>query len=236
MTLRVPLSDLAEGERELPADAARYVTRVHRLGVADRFVVFDPAVRREADAEVVASGKRVVVRLGELREATRVARRPVCVVQAIGKGTKLDAVVRDATELGATRIVPAVADRSVKRRTDLDRLRRVALEAARQSGRGDVPVVEAPMRLATALGSTPGCVVVLHPEAPEGLGAALRDAGGGAVAIVIGPEGGFSEEELSAVATSGARLARLGPFVMRTETACAAALGAVACCGDLWGP
>ena len=168
--------------------------------------------------------------LTRVREASRVARREVCVVQAIGKGTKLDAVVRDATELGATRIVPAVADRSVKRRTDLERLRRVALEAARQCGRGDVPVVEAPVRLAPALGDLEGGVVVLHPEASESLGAVLGDLRG-SVAIVIGPEGGFSDEELADAVERGARLARLGAFVLRTETACAAALGAVACWG-----
>lgn len=230
MTLRVPLSELREGERTLAAEAARYVVRVHRLGIGDRFVAFDPAARLEADVEMVSLGKQVVVRIEGVREATRVARREVCVVQALGKGTKLDAVVRDATELGATRIVPAVADRSVKRRTDLERLRRVALEAARQCGRGDVPVVEAPLRLATALEELGGGVV-LHPEAPEGLGAVLRDLEGG-VAIAIGPEGGLSDEELAVASASGWRLARLGAFVMRTETACAAALGAVACWMD----
>src|SRR5690606_5177225 len=116
LMLRVPLDDLCAGERELPREAAHYVAKVHRLERGDRVVAFDPAARSEAEGEVLAvSGARVTVRLEAPRAATRVAVRSVTVIQSVAKGGKLDDVVRDATELGATRVVLALAARSVRR-------------------------------------------------------------------------------------------------------------------------
>jgi 16S rRNA (uracil1498-N3)-methyltransferase len=224
--LRLPLPDLAPGERELSGEASRYVSRVHRLGVGDRLLVFDPASRLEADAEVEAVGRRVVLRVAQTRTASRVATRDVTVIQAIGKGAKLDAVVRDATELGATRVVPALAVRSVKRRADVERLRRIALEAARQCGRGDMPEVVAPLALDQAFAAADdGVRIVLHPDGDELLGAALK--GEMAVTVAIGPEGGFTDDELKVARAAGFVVARFGAFVLRTETACAAILGAI---------
>lgn len=226
--LRVPLSDLRRGERALPPETARYVTRVHRLGPGGRFVAFDPEARLEAEGEVVETGREVVVHLAEPRPAELVATRPLCVLQAIGKGTKIDAVARDATELGATRIVPVIAERSVKRKTDVVRLRRVVVEAARQCGRGDVPAIDEPRPLVAALEAVTGACVLLHPAAVTSFGAVLTELSAAeALTLVIGPEGGFSDEELGVASERGYRLARLGHLVLRTETACAAALGAV---------
>jgi 16S rRNA (uracil1498-N3)-methyltransferase len=226
--LRVPLSDLSEGDRVLPAEVARYVTRVHRLGLSDRFLAFDPEARLESEAEIVDVTREVRVRLAAPRAATLVAERSVCVLQAIGKGTKLDAVARDATELGATRLVPVVAERSVKRRTDIARLRRVALEAARQCGRGDVLAIDEPRAFVEALAAVEGSCLLLHPSGPASLGAILTELDADRpLTIAIGPEGGFSDEELRLAQERGCMLTRLGPFVLRTETACSAALGAV---------
>ncbi|MEZ4293526.1 MAG: RsmE family RNA methyltransferase [Polyangiaceae bacterium] len=119
-------------------------------------------------------------------------------VQAVGKGDKMDAIVRDATELGATRVVPVVAERSVVRAEDVAsraaRWRRIAIEAARQCGRGDAPRVDAPVVLGEALAGLPvetGLGVCLVPGAAPGLGDALRGlAAGASVTIVVGPEGG----------------------------------------------
>jgi len=229
--LRVPLSDLSSGERALPREQDRYVTRVHRLALGDRFLAFDPAARLEAEVEIVAlAPARVVV--GPPRAAELVATRSVTVVQCLAKGAKLDAVVRDATELGATRIVFAEAERSVPK-ADADKLarwRRIALEAARQCGRGDVPELLGPLSLVEALAThREGLGLVLHPGADSKLGAALRKLeAGDAVTVVIGPEGGFAGDELAEATSAGYACASLGPFVVRTETACAAALGAIA--------
>ncbi len=233
-SLRVPLAALVEGEVLLPDDSAHYVRRVHRLGVGDRFEAFDPEARLEADAEIIAVAKRVRVRLSAVRPGRLLSLRSVTLVQSLAKGVKVDSVVRDATELGATRVVIARAERSVKRGGDARRWQRVAVEAARQCGRGDVPVVEGPRGLAEVLSPALAATELgycLHPGSDASLGEALAEGLAGnpeaAVTLVIGPEGGLSDLELAAAAASGYRQVSLGPFVLRTETACAAALGAV---------
>jgi 16S rRNA (uracil1498-N3)-methyltransferase len=221
--MRVPMA-VVPGTQRVSADTARYLTRVHRLAVGDRFVAFDPEAKLEADGVVVAAGKRVEVALSDVRPATRVATRAVTLIQALAKGAKIDAVVRDATELGATRVIIAIAERSVKRGGDVRRWRRIAIEAARQCGRGDVPMIDEPMPLRTAL-DLGGGGVMLHPDASATYASLL--CAEGPFAIAIGPEGGFSDAELADGALRGYPAARLGDFVLRTETACAAALGAL---------
>ena len=133
--------------------------RVLRLRAGDTFVAFDPATRHARptrDDRVGDDG--VVVHVGALREAHDAARRATLTwIQGLAKGDKCDAVVRDATELGATRIVVASTQRSVVK-LDAARVRRaqarwarIASEAARQCGRGDAPRVDAPRPWADAL-------------------------------------------------------------------------------------
>ncbi len=235
--LRVPVEGLAEGAATLPDDAARYVTRVHRLGPGARFVAFDPARAVEADVEVVSSDRRATrVITGPLRPASVRATQGLTLVQAIGKGDKLDEVVRDATELGATRVVPVLAARSIARPTDGDarsrRWRRIAIEAARQSGRGDAPEIEVPTSVADAIGrfaTGRGVVAVcLDPTSAVPLGRVLaRLAAADEAVVVVGPEGGLDDEELQAADRAGVARVSLGAFVLRTETVCAAVLGAI---------
>jgi 16S rRNA (uracil1498-N3)-methyltransferase len=236
-TVRVPLADLEPGERALEPEAARYLVRVLRLGPGDGFVAFDPAARREAEGVLTAvGGGRVRALLRAPRPATRVARREVTLVQTLSKGGKMDAVVRDATELGATRIVPAVAERSVRRperpHSLTKRLERVVLQAARQCGRGDVPAIEPPLALGSALAAhaparSRALGLCLHPEAEIAFAEALAP-GAAAVVLVVGPEGGLADAELALARAAGFTLVRLGDFVLRTETAATAALAAVA--------
>ena len=223
--LRVPLVDLAAGERSLPKESARYVLRVHRMRTGDRFVAFDPKTRLECEAELL-DGRRV--RLMDPRAASLVATRPATVIQCLGKAGKLDRVVRDATELGATCIVPAESDRCAARghARQQARLERVALEAARQCGRGDVPTIGATRPLSQALRDhAEGTMLILHPNATRRLASVS-----GPVVVAIGPEGGFSDDEIELATSLGFHSVSLGPFTLRTETACAAVLGALLCC------
>ncbi len=229
MPLRLPLDDLRAGERELGVDASRYLLRVHRLRTGDRCIAFDPSLALEADLEVVATGRKGTrVRLGNVRAASRVAGRSITLIQGLAKGSKVDAIVRDATELGATRIILARCQRSVKRAADVDRCRRIALDAARQSGRGDLPIIEGPSPLEEALQTCrSGLRVILLPAAPKPL-SELEIVGAQPLVLAIGPEGGFTEDECTAAQRAGFLAARLGRFVLRTETACAAVLGVAA--------
>ena len=237
--LRVPLSPVAAGTTWIDGDTGHYIARVHRLGPGDRLVVFDPETAREADAEVVAVDRASVqIAIAEPREAERTARRSVTLIQATGKGDKVDAVVRDATELGATRIVPVIAERSIARpaaeSARVTRWRRIAVEAARQSGRGDVPTVDAPLLLTAALAllsphATAAAGFCMHPRATASFGPRLVALEATrAIVILVGPEGGLSDRELEAAAEAGFDAVTIGRLVLRTETVCAAALGAVA--------
>ncbi len=238
MTVRAPISGLAEGERVLPAETSHYLCRVRRLGPGARFVGFDPDARTEADTEVLdaeATGARV--RIGPLRPAQVVAGAGLVLVYALAKGDKVDDVVRDATELGATRVIVTRTERAVVKATGerakekLDRWRRITEQAARQCGRADPPAILGVFDWAEALQQASDCEArfCLDPRAVESLGAALTPAvlRGASVAFAIGPEGGLSGGEVETAALHGFLPVSLGPFVLRTETVAAAVLGAV---------
>jgi len=232
--LRVPLDALLEGEGVLDEATSKYVARVHRLGRGAVFLAFEPVSAREALAEIVAAGERVRVRVGPPTASTNVPKREVTVIQTASKGSKIDDVLRDATELGATRFVIATGRRSVKRpeAAQLPRWQRIAVEAARQCGRGDVPTLVGPLSLDDALREQGEVRWLLDPHGTP-VHELVHSAGGGATVLVIGPEGGFDPAELELAARLGYLRVALGAFVLRTETACAAALGALAAITDV---
>lgn len=234
--VRAPIAGLAAGERTLDAASAHYLTRVLRLGEGDSFVAFNPERATEADAQIVSgSAKGVVVRAGEARAIA--ARADVTWIHGIAKGDKLDAIVRDATELGVTRFVVAATERAVvklgKERSDARRNRweRIAREAARQSGRADAPRIEGPVPWNDAILSVNDSVVrfVLWEEsrAPLAPLLAIELATGRGLAFAAGPEGGLTQSEARFAESQGWALASLGTLILRTETVPAAVLGAV---------
>ena len=238
--LRVPHEGLTAGPAALSEDAAAYVVRVHRLTPGAKLVLFDPELGLEADAELVGADKRSArVHVFEPRPATRHA-RPIALLQGVGKGDKMDAIVRDATELGAARVIPVLCERSIARpdAARSSRWRRIAVEAARQSGRGDAPKVSPPLSLAGALEAVTGSAgLCLDPTSTDPLGLALQrlsarseDRADGhtlPIALLVGPEGGLTDAELTQAQEAGFDRVTLGPIVLRTETAGAAVLGAL---------
>lgn len=227
--LRVPALP-ESGAVALSADAVRHAIRVKRLEAGADVVLFD-GVGREARATLGrdASGWRA-----ELVEAPRLGRTGAALTLCYGlpKGEKLDAVVRQTTELGVGRVVLMSTERSVvrldaaraeKRRA---RLARVAAEAARQSGRADVPELLGPWSvLDVTTNVTAESRWVLHPEAGVSLSGAPAAA---EMAVAVGPEGGFGPAELAALDDAGWQRVTLASPVLRTETAavvaCAMAL------------
>jgi 16S rRNA (uracil1498-N3)-methyltransferase len=242
MSVRAPVAKLASGERTLSAESSQYLCRVLRLREGERFVAFDPESRTEADATILeASGSAARVTIGECHAASVVAETPVALVYGLAKGDKVDSVVRDATELGATRIVIARTTRAVAKldgeraETKVERWRRIAEQAARQCGRSDPPVVDGvkgwgeALSLASSAGGDAAAKYCLWENATEPLAPLLRDAlaRGAPISFAIGPEGGLTEAEVEEARVLGYAPVSLGRFVLRTETVAAAVLGAV---------
>jgi 16S rRNA (uracil1498-N3)-methyltransferase len=224
-----------------------------------RVVVTGPLHRHLAGALRVRPGERLTlvegVRLltvtvadvtperltAEVAAETPVPPEPVRLTLAVGlpKGRKLDDIVRHAVELGATRVVPVRTARSVPRPSEsaarTARLDAIALEAAQQSGRVRVPEVAEVVPFADFAARPPeGLGVVLwEDEHAAGLLDVLSGAPA-AVTLLVGPEGGLAPEEVSALVNRGYRRARLGPHVLRSETACLAALAVAS--AAMWRP
>jgi 16S rRNA (uracil1498-N3)-methyltransferase len=235
---RAPIADLAPGERSLDGAVGHYLVRVLRLRAGDSFVAFDPATGAEADARVVrAEASSLIVQFGAPRESQARIEGTLTLVQGLAKGDKCDAIVRDATELGATRIVVALTRRSVVRLDDdravarQTRWARIAEDAARQCGRARPPTVDRPTDWEGALDSVPAGVArfCLHEGATRALGPGLFEALAGAVdlAFACGPEGGLEASEVEGAVARGWSVCSLGPLALRTETVAAAVLGAV---------
>lgn len=212
-------ADAVSGERfTIPATIERQVRGVLRLRTGDRVILLtgdgDESICRLDGGDCVLEERRVA--------AGEPAHR-LTVLQALIKGDGLEEVIQHGTELGVASFRLWVADRSVARDLSsrrLDRLRAIAREAAEQSERGLVPDVDGPVALRTAL--QPG-TVVLHERTR---GARLRSLPPPR-ALVIGPEGGFSDRELALARSSGVTLAGLGPRILRSETVALAAAAVV---------
>ncbi len=228
----VPTS-LAAGEViELPPDTATHVAKVLRARVGDALILFN-GDGREFCAEIAGlRGARVNAAVGSGMLVERESALAVTLVQSVPRGDRMDFIVQKATELGVARIVPTLSQRSIVRLDERQReakaahWRAVVASACEQCGRNRLPLVDEPVPLLNYLGAARGDAarLVLDPEAAEGsAGPGLRDLGG-CVEIAIGPEGGFAPEELDAFRIAGFAGLRLGPRVLRTETAAIAAL------------
>jgi 16S rRNA (uracil1498-N3)-methyltransferase len=227
-TPRAPLALLASGEQGLPRDVAAYLVKVLRLRAGDVFEAFDPERAIEADVELL-SDVPPRARVGELRSATRVPVYPLVMLSGLAKSDKPEQIARAAVALGVTELVFVRAARSVAgAELKHARLRSVMLDAARQCGRGNVPLLAELATLDAALARAQGSRLVLAPHAEQSLLAVLQASSVRAgVTLAVGPEGGFDEAELEALAGAGFRPARLAPLILRTELAAVAALAVV---------
>jgi len=152
--------------------------------------------------------------------------------QGVPKGDKMDGIVRMATELGVTRVVPLLTARTVVRLeparwgSRLGRWQRIAKEAAQQSGRAAVPEIATPREVSSwahTAGAT-GLLLCLWEEEREGLDQRLPAGPCPRVTVIVGPEGGLTGDEVRGLAAGGAIVASLGPRLLRTETAGAVAV------------
>ncbi len=228
----------AGAELALGESAARHVRSVLRLKAGAPLVVFDGR-GTACEAELLhATRAGVRVKVGRALEAAVEAPLEVVLALGVSRGERMDLAVQKAVELGTTGIVPLLTERAVVR-LDEDRARRrhahwqaIAVAACEQCGRNRLPDVAPPQTLDAWLTGLDRAGLRLMPDPGAATGLAGMDAPAAGVTLLIGPEGGLAEAERALAARHGFRPVRLGPRVLRTETAVIAALAAVM---TLWG-
>jgi 16S rRNA (uracil1498-N3)-methyltransferase len=234
--LFVPPEQLTGEHAIVDGEAHRHLTKSLRLRAGDAVTVFD-GCGVEIEAVLVAVGAREA----QLALGTRRSQPPppvaITLLQSVPKGERLELVIQKTTELGVAHIVPVITGRGVMR-PGSDRRQRwetIAREAARQCGRADVPTVDAAVPLAEALGAVTASVRLVLWEQQERrplMGALMGKEKN--VAVLVGPEGGFSEEEIAAARAAGFVAVGVGPRILRSETAGIVAVTLVqAICGGL---
>ncbi|MUV15685.1 16S rRNA (uracil(1498)-N(3))-methyltransferase [Noviluteimonas gilva] len=223
----------------LPDDAAAHLVRVLRLQEGDACVLFNGDGGDYSASLLVANKRGVQAQVLARREVDNESPLRIALVQGIARGEKMDWILQKATELGVASVLPVQSDRSevkleperaVKR---LAHWRSVVVSACEQSGRARVPdvaVVQPLSGVAASLESPHR--FLLDPEAGDTI--ATMQAIEGACVLAVGPEGGWSERDRATLQAAGFTGLRLGPRVLRTETAGVAAIAALqARFGDL---
>lgn len=208
------------GRAALAGDEARHLTRVHRARVGDDVRVFDGAGHEWAARVAAIERDRVSLDLVADLPGQPSPTRSLTLAVALPKGERQKWLVEKLTELGVTRLVPLVTERGVAEATAaaIERLTRGVIEACKQCGRNTLMEIGSPATLDSLASTHPHALrLIAHPD-----GAPLAEAyGSGQTAIVaaIGPEGGFTDEEIAAAAGRGFYRVSLGPLILRIETA-----------------
>lgn len=225
------------GVATLFGDEARHLARVLRAKPGDDVRVFD-GKGREWSARVTAVGRdRVSLALGEPIERSATSVLPLAVAVALPKGDRQKWMVEKLTELGVAQLVPLVTTRGVAEATPgaIERLRRGVVEACKQCGRNTLLDIAPRCTLAELLANRdPATLGLIADPSGEPLAAVLdaraSDQSGatGTLLALVGPEGGFTPEERSAATAAGFVAVRLGPNILRVETAAVAIAAAVA--------
>ena len=215
----------------LDANQANYLGNVLRLGVGAELLVFD-GLSGEWLAHIADAGKKRMTLAVDRQTRESESIPDVWLAFAPVKRAQTDWLVEKSTELGVARLIPVMTQRTVTERVRLDRLESIAIEAAEQCGRTRVPQIVEPTSLKRLIEELDPARHLYFADEGGGEPVASTFAEGPAL-ILVGPEGGFTEEERQLVRGSGASAISLGPRILRAETAALAALAAfMALAGD----
>jgi 16S rRNA (uracil1498-N3)-methyltransferase len=237
MTTRIHILEplTVDARFALPEGAARHVGQVLRMRPGELITLFNGA-GGEYDAVIETVEKRAVqVRVESYREVERESPLAMTLAQCVSKGERMDYTIQKAVELGVAAIVPLLSERSVVKLDEerwekkLEHWRGVVISACEQSGRTRVPHVFPVQKLEAWLATAQGPRLVLAPGGHHSL-RQLPPAQ--AATLLVGPEGGLSDQEIALAVHKGFTAVGLGPRVLRTETAGVAALAALQA---LWG-
>jgi len=232
----VPPENITGDSVTLPEHEARRLMKVLRMRAGERVTLFDGRKEYLSVVESI-SAKSVELKITGFTERASEPGLRVTLGQGVPKGEKLEWTLQKAVELGVSEVVPVLMERSVKRpepkdmEKQISRLRKISVEAAQQSGRVRVPEVPGYMDLGMFCVHTmdAGLKVVLYEgEKTRGLREVLHSRKRvGSVALLVGPEGGLTADEVVQAEASGFIVTGLGPRILRTETAAVAALAIV---------
>jgi len=217
----------------LVGDEARHLARVLRAKVGDTVRVFDGS-GTEWPARIDSIGRdRVDLALGEPIEPAETGGRSLTLAVALPKGDRQKWMVEKLTELGATRLVPLVTSRGVAEATPaaVERLKRSVIEACKQCGRSTLLEIAEPRPLASCVAEKPpGSLGLVTDPRGKPISDAISPASadGADVVALVGPEGGFTDEEFAAAVEAGFTAVSLGRHVLRIETAAVAVAAVVA--------
>jgi 16S rRNA (uracil1498-N3)-methyltransferase len=224
-------AELQTGRRlTVEGSAGNHIARVLRLRAGDSLTLFNGQGGEYAGSIEEIHRDTVVVSVLERREVDRESPHEITLAQGISRGERMDWVVQKATELGVWRIAPLFTERSVVHLDEKQAFRKIqhwrsiAVAACEQSGRNRVLQITQSVRLyeMLELRASSGTALLLSPGAP--LRIADITAAGAQTTVLIGPEGGLADVEQEAAIKAGFTPVRLGPRVLRTETAAVCAL------------
>ena len=213
---RFHVQDLDVDRVVLASDEAHHLIHVLRLGPGAEVSLFDGRGRAARAVVLRITDGEVALEILDV-EPSKESPLSLTLAVAPPKGDRMSFLVQKLAELGVTRVIPLQADRAGAP-GPLERYRRIALEASKQSGRSQIPEIAEPRKLAEVLNEK-AFIAVAHPGAPP----LLRPPVGARIVALVGPEGGFCEDELALTRSRGATLFGLGPRTLRTETAAIAA-------------
>ena len=224
---------------QLEAEQAHYLGRVLRMKTGSELTIFDGS--GDEFPAIVTSFRKgsATLQPGEPVRRNRESPLRIRLVQGVSRGERMDFVVQKATELGVSELQPVLTERTVVRlgagRSErrLAHWQRVAISACEQCGRNSLPAIASPLPVDDYLAADREAAIriSLSPTARNGLGS-LDAPGEGRVELLVGPEGGLSEAEISNASACGFTPISLGPRILRTETA---ALAAIALIQARWG-
>ena len=231
--LYLPISHITRKRLSITGDNARYLTSVLRCRAGDELIVFDGKGCCLKTKIVKTDRKEVVIEVLERVPCEADSPLHIMLVQSLLKGEKMDLVIQKTTELGVTEIIPVMTERCQVRATrKLDRWRKIAQEASRQSGRSVMPVIHAPVALesifTTYSSQEEMCGFVFYEEGGIDLSQAAQQISSRnkslPIQIFIGPEGGFTREEIARAREKGLIVTSFGRRILRAETAAIAAV------------